>query len=50
MIPRLDAKRLKTILNALYGAESRSAATPITWIREQVGSVRGYLENGRKQT
>lgn len=50
MIPRLDAKRLKTILNALYGADSRATSTPLTWIREQVTSVRGYLENGRKQT
>lgn len=50
MIPRLDAKRLKTILNALYGADSRTSSTPITWIREQVASVRGYLEHGRKQT
>jgi diadenylate cyclase len=50
MIPRLDAKRLKTILNALYGPESHANGTPLTWIREQVTSVRGYLNNGRKQT
>src|SRR5204863_8735885 len=50
LIPRLDAKRLKTVLNALYGAENRSAGTPLTWIRGQVTQVRGFLENGRKQT
>jgi diadenylate cyclase len=49
MIPRLDSKRLKTILNALYGAESKAANSPGAWLREQVDAMRGYLGSGRKQ-
>jgi diadenylate cyclase len=50
MIPRLDAKRLKTILNALYGPDKHPTSTPMNWIRDQVTSARRYLENSRKQT
>lgn len=44
LIPRLDVKRLRTILHALYGAESRTFSPP--WIRLR-NQARGFLH--RKQ-
>ncbi|MFN8528895.1 MAG: diadenylate cyclase CdaA [Anaerolineae bacterium] len=36
LIPRLDSKRLKTILNAFYGPERMQAQTLIQRVREQI--------------
>lgn len=51
MIPRLDAKRLRTILKALYGDERRPArATTLAWPREQAETLLARWRNRRTQT
>lgn len=49
MIPRLDSKRLRTILNALYGPERRQA-TPM-WVRARrwLDDMMGRVRPRRKQ-
>ncbi|MBZ0299007.1 MAG: diadenylate cyclase CdaA [Anaerolineae bacterium] len=47
MIPRLDARRLHTILSAIYSADRARPTTPREWLREQVENL--GLER-RKQT
>ena len=51
MIPRLDAKRLRTILNALYGdAHKPARPTPLAWPREQAETLLARWRNRRTQT
>ncbi len=49
MIPRLDAKRLQTILKAIYGSDT-PPPTPWGRAREQVSEFIGMLRGERKQT
>lgn len=49
MIPKLDAKRLKTILTAIYGEERRQAGTPIGQIIERSGRFFSALRDWRKR-
>ncbi len=48
MIPRLDARRLNTILNAIYGSSRKRPQSPWEWMRSQAKSL-GLLD-WRKQT
>jgi hypothetical protein len=51
MIPRLDAKRLQTILKALYGAESKQVRpSPLAWPLEQVENLLVRWRGKRTQT
>ena len=50
MIPRLDAKRLNTILGAIYGSDRVRASSPREWLREQLENVSDGLRDWRKQT
>lgn len=50
LIPRLDPKRLKTILNALYGTDRKTGVIPFAWIREQVATVRAFVVSRWKET
>lgn len=49
MIPRLDAKRLRTILNALYGAERRPSISPLGQILEKGQRLIDALRDRRKR-
>ena len=48
MIPRLDAKRLNTILSAIYGTNRKRPESPREWLRERIENL-GLLD-WRKQT
>ncbi len=48
MIPRLDAKRLRTILYAFYGEEKGQSDSPLGQLRDLAGRL-GSLRSGRKQ-
>lgn len=48
MIPKLDARRLQTILNAIYGTNRKQPDTPWAWLREHAKSL--GLRGWRKQT
>jgi diadenylate cyclase len=50
IIPRLDPKRLRTILNAFYGAERNQPATPLAQLGARAGRVLDSLRGSRKQT
>jgi diadenylate cyclase len=47
MIPRLDARRLRTILNAIYSTDRQRPTSPWEWLREQMDNLGLYW---RKQT
>ncbi|MBZ0284254.1 MAG: diadenylate cyclase CdaA [Anaerolineae bacterium] len=49
MIPKLDAKRLRTILAAIYGEERRQSASPIGQIMERGQRVVTALRDWRKR-
>lgn len=48
MIPKLDVRRLHTILTALYGINRKSPDTPLEWVRQQFEKL--DLPGWRKQT
>ena len=48
MIPRLDGKRLRTILHAFYGSDRKQPTAPWTRALEQVQQVRTRLRDWRK--
>lgn len=48
LIPRLDPKRLRTILNAFYGPERERAGSPWQRFRDQVDSLGERLRERRK--
>ncbi len=48
MIPRLDSKRLRTILQAFYGAE-RQPGSPLGQVAERLSRALTALRQGRKQ-
>ncbi len=50
MIPRLDAKRLQTILTAIYGAPRKQPTSPWEWVRLQTESFFSILRDWRQQT
>jgi diadenylate cyclase len=50
MIPRLDSKRLNTILSAIYGVDRFRTTSPIDRIREQVSTLADGVRDWRKQT
>jgi diadenylate cyclase len=50
LIPRLDPKRLNTILSAIYGADRTPPESPREWLREQFENVADGLRDWRKQT
>ena len=50
MIPRLDSKRLNTILSAIYGVDRSRPTSPIDRIREQVSTLADGVRDWRKQT
>ena len=50
MIPRLDTKRLQTILSAIYGTNRKQPSSPLEWIREQTDTFFSSLRDWRKQT
>lgn len=50
IIPRLDAKRLRTILDAFYGAERKQPTSPLALIGVRAGRVVHSLRGSRKQT
>jgi diadenylate cyclase len=43
LIPRLDSRRLQTVLNALYGEESRQSASPLAHVNDQVQRLLKFL-------
>jgi diadenylate cyclase len=47
LIPRLDAKRLRTVLNALYGEERGQSASPLAQVNDRVQRVLETLRRGR---
>ena len=49
MIPKLDAKRLRTILNAFYGEERNQSASPLWQLRERGQRFVTALLERRKQ-
>lgn len=49
MIPRLDAKRLRTILTALYGAERRRDRSPVTLVIDRARQAAASLRDWRKR-
>jgi diadenylate cyclase len=49
MIPRLDTKRLRTILHAFYGSERSQSATPWARLRERSQNLRVRFQDWRKQ-
>jgi len=50
IIPRLDAKRLRTILNAFYGTERKQPATPLAQLGARAGRIVNSVRGWRKQT
>lgn len=48
MIPKLDARRLHTILTALYGVNRQRAENPLDWLRQQLEDLN--IPGWRKQT
>lgn len=48
MIPKLDARRLHTILTALYGTNRRRPENPLDWLRQQL--EKRNIPGWRKQT
>jgi diadenylate cyclase len=49
MIPRLDTKRLRTILQAFYGSERSQSATPWARLRETSQNLRVRVQDWRKR-
>jgi diadenylate cyclase len=49
MIPRLDAKRLRTILTAFYGEERKQATSPLGQLREWASRLVTSTSSGRKE-
>jgi diadenylate cyclase len=49
IIPRLDSKRLRTILDAFYGADRRQSTSPLAQLSARAGRVMSSLRSGRKQ-
>lgn len=49
MIPKLDSKRLRTILTAIYGEERRQSSSPIGQIMERGQRVMTALRDWRKR-
>jgi diadenylate cyclase len=49
IIPRLDSKRLRTILDAFYGAERKQNISPLAQLSARAGRVVSSLRSGRKQ-
>ncbi len=50
MIPKLDSKRLRTILNAFYGEENKTADTPLRQLVYRGQRLMDTLRSMRKQT
>lgn len=48
MIPRLDAKRLKTILNAIYGSDRKQDQSPLGRLRAQLQSLLDQFKTWRE--
>jgi hypothetical protein len=48
MIPKLDVRRLHTILTALYGVSRKRPESPLEWLRQQFENLN--LPGWRKQT
>jgi hypothetical protein len=49
MIPKLDVKRLRTILNAFYGEERNQSDSPLGQLRERGQRLLTALRERRKQ-
>ncbi len=49
MIPRLDSKRLRTILTALYGVERRRSASPVALLSDRARQAVESLRDWRKR-
>jgi diadenylate cyclase len=49
IIPRLDSKRLRTILDAFYGAERKQATSPLAQLGARASRAVSWLRSGRKQ-
>jgi diadenylate cyclase len=49
MIPRLDTKRLRTILQAFYGAERSQSTTPWARLREMSQNLLVRFQDWRKR-
>ena len=49
MVPRLDTKRLNTILSAIYGTDRKRSTSPGIWLREQISHLSDELRDWRKQ-
>jgi diadenylate cyclase len=49
MIPRLDAKRLQTILTAIYGSNRKHGSSGWAWLRERSDELFDTLRMWRKQ-
>lgn len=50
IIPRLDSKRLRTILDAFYGAERNQPTSPLAILGARAGRVMNSVLGWRKQT
>jgi diadenylate cyclase len=50
IIPRLDAKRLRTILDAFYGAERNQPTSPLAILGARAGRIVNSVRGWRKQT
>jgi diadenylate cyclase len=50
LIPRLDAKRLNTILSAIYGTNRRRPTSVWAWLRDQGEQFYDSLRAWRNQT
>lgn len=48
MIPRLDAKRLKTILNAIYGSDRKQDKNPLARLRNQIENLLNNFQAWRE--
>jgi diadenylate cyclase len=50
IIPRLDSKRLRTILDAFYGAERNQPTSPLAVLGARAGRIVNSVRGWRKQT
>jgi diadenylate cyclase len=50
IIPRLDSKRLRTILDAFYGAERNQPTSPLAVLGARAGRIANSVRGWRKQT
>jgi diadenylate cyclase len=50
IIPRLDSKRLRTILDAFYGTERKQVTSPLAQLGVRAGRVVDTVRGWRKQT